>query len=360
MVRIAQIMKEKLAAAGYETQTAGTFNFVELYAREAAVKSVKKEIPVATEPDSDPVEYASRVYSEAVSGVRETFSKAANDLPIDYHEVTSSVDAILQGIICGNENFISLATGRCDGEVDYLYCHPVNTAILSLTVGMDKKVNMSKLRELGVAAFLHDIGIAKVSDLVNSAERLSAGELEAVRKHPAWGLDTLKRIEGIGDSALRVAYEEHERLDGSGYPHGRVGKEKLCEFSPIVSVVDVFEALTHARPHRAALPAHEAFKKMLRDDEAGKYESDIVRRLISHVGLYPVGSWVKLSNEEVAKVVGINRGYPLKPRVTVIFDHNGWKLKQAKSIDLVSMSAISILRPVSDEELKKYWEKSPS
>lgn len=292
------------------------------------------------------------IYEEALGLAEDTIINAGRETPIDYRGVYRIVDEIIREIVAGNDN---LAIRAClpNPSFDPLYTNQVNTTIISIVVGVDRKLNILKLRELGISAFLHDIGIAKIADMVRHSDKLSAEETRTVQMHPLWGLMTLMKISDVSEAALMVVYQEHERLNGSGYPRGIAGPEKLCEFTTIVSASDVFEALTHQRPHRAALSAYDALKQMLSEGQVAKFDPDVMKSLISRVGLFPVGSWVRLSNDNVAKVVGINQGRPLKPRVRVMFDRGGWKLDSAKTIDLALDPSIQIVKTISEGEINQ-------
>lgn len=375
MVNISAIMKEKITAARRlnqksavpkkqpvkdDNEPARKLNFVGFFKTGASKKNeptVKIKMPADVKRgESNYLERAQKIYAEALGFLEDIFLKAKNNTPIDYFGVGYAVNSILQELIAGNEHLVNMASSPANLKNNYLYIHVVNTTILSLVVGIDIKFNISQLKDLGEAAFLHDIGICHIMDLIQSDTFLNETEKKEVRKHPHWGLEQLRKIDTISDTVLKVVYEEHERLDGSGYPHGIRGQNGLHECSCIVSAIDVFEAMTHTRPHREALPIHETVKHMLNDIEVRKYDKDVLRSLIRSVGLYPVGSWVELSNHEVAIVTGLNPGHALKPKVNVIFDNQGWKLKRSRPINLTEDLTVHILKPLNNDELKNYWE----
>ncbi len=356
MVRLADIIRGKTPpvravekeAPRDEPVPEVSFNFVELYKRRDAGPAGPAQV------------CAGSAYERAMGLAEEAFENARSGRAIDCGAVAAAVDGLLQETVLGNEGLLAAAVSSSIAGGNFLFSHSVNTAVLSLSAGAERKLNMSKLRELGTAAFLHDIGCARIMDIVGKNGALNAEDVRAMRKHPLWGLETLKNINGLSDSVLKVAYEEHERLDGSGYPHGVIGSGRLHEHSTMIAACDVFEALIHDRPHRKAMSVPDAFKHMLAAGEAAKFDALTVRSLISRVGLYPIGSWAKLSTGEIAKVVSVNAGHPLKPKVKIVFDRTGWKLNHARVLDLSSDAAVQITSVMKDEEVTSAIDSSPS
>ncbi|MFH0798863.1 MAG: HD domain-containing phosphohydrolase [Pseudomonadota bacterium] len=303
-------------------------------------------------------EHTEKNYARLLVVAREVMRNAENGLPLDCRSVERAAGDLIDEFVSGNEQLIAAACSPVKGDENYLYAHIVNVTILSLAMGMDQKLNISKLIDLGVSSFFHDVGITRVLHLVNKQDYLSPSEKGLVREHPMFGVEILKKTSGISDTVLKVVYQEHERLDGSGYPEGITDAGKLDECSRIVAVADVFEAITHRRPHRDGVLPHEAMKRMLGSEEVVKFDSGVLKSLVNRVGIYPVGSWVRLSNGEVARVVGLNAGRALKPKVKVIFDKDGWKLREARLLNMADCDAIQIVKLVGDSELNGYFNRS--
>lgn len=307
--------------------------------------------------DGEDREGVDRMYGKALALARETLFKAERNGHIDCRPIGLLVDEMIRELVTGTDRLIGTVSSQAGDGKNHLHSHMTNVAVISLAMGLEQKLNISKLRDVGVSSFLHDVGISRVSPLIFSDVRLSSTEMEEVKRHPAYGLEILKNSSDASDIALKVVYQEHERLDGSGYPNGLQGIDKLDWCSRLVAVADVFEAVTHNRPHREAIPHYEAMKWLLGHKEIGKFDPAALRSLISCMGVYPIGCWVKLSNDEVAKVVGINPSKPLKPKVKTIFDNRGWKLDKAKPIDLVECNSIQVVKPLSGGELKALAER---
>lgn len=233
---------------------------------------------------------------------------------------------------------------------NYLYSHMVNTTIMSMEVGLGLGYNKSQLNELGLASFLHDIGMIKTGKIEMQTTSLSEGQYNEIKNHPIYGADILSKIKDISEPIIYVAKEEHERKNGTGYPGGLKGQE-ISEYARIVAIVDVYEALTHNRPHRKKNSPHEAIKKLITDNPL--FDSTILKVLINKLGVYPVSSWVELNSLEIGKVMINNNEFPLRPVVHILFDGTEHKLKALRVINLAKQCNLFIKRPLTDDELAK-------
>jgi HD-GYP domain-containing protein (c-di-GMP phosphodiesterase class II) len=287
------------------------------------------------------------VYMEILEFGGEVLEKAEKDLPISGSELEERVRKLVDYVIAGEKLFLEFVF--TDTEKENEARHIVNTMILSLEVGLELGYNKSRLFELALGALLHDIGIIKYSALTRAEKRLSMAEYEEIKKHPIHGLEVLKRIENISQEVIRVVHEHHERLDGSGYPRG-IDNGHIHENAMIVGIVDMFEAMTHHRPYREKMSAHDALKELI-NMGASVVEPRYVEALVHRIGLYPIGSWVELSTGEIAKVIEINKKFPLRPIVSVVYAKGGNKLDEVKQIDISKQPVIFIRKVLQDKEL---------
>jgi putative nucleotidyltransferase with HDIG domain len=195
------------------------------------------------------------------------------------------------------------------------YTHSVNLCLLAVLFGTQQDYDYQQLLTLAKGALLHDIGKTEVpKEILNKDDKLTPDEQEIVQQHPQEGFKILRGM-GCDDTVKRIVREHHERPDGSGYPRGI---RDLDHFSLIVAVLDVYEALTAPQPYRESYNPVQAYDE-LRDEFSGMPEVlEIVSDLISVFGVYPVGSYVQLSNGDIAIVTKINKENPSNPIVKVI------------------------------------------
>ena len=142
---------------------------------------------------------------------------------------------------------------------EYTYRHSVSVATFSLALGISLNLNIKELKELFVGALLHDIGKLFVpSSILLKNGPLTTKEFEIMKDHPRKGYNylILKNL-GISNKALRICLEHHERIDGTGYPNN-LKRNEIGILSKIVSIADVYDALTSNRSYRTPLSNTEA------------------------------------------------------------------------------------------------------
>jgi HD-GYP domain-containing protein (c-di-GMP phosphodiesterase class II) len=223
----------------------------------------------------------------------------------------------------------------------YPFSHSLQVANLATAVGVILEFDESSLVDIGVGCMLHDLGMLKIApDLLNCKRPLERIEKLDITKHPALTFNMIERICGISLGAKMVAYQMHERLDGSGYPRKRVASQ-IHPLAKVAMVADSFIAMTSPRPHRAAMLPYCAMQELIEQAKSGKYCPVAVRGLLHTVSLFPVGSFVELSDGRVGKVVRSNREHFTQPIVEV------WRRlapQDVETVDLLKNADLQITR----------------
>ncbi len=198
---------------------------------------------------------------------------------------------------------------------EYLYHHGVNVATLTMTMARHLGFRPAQAMEAGIGAMFHDAGMLKVPVSVRLADRpLTTDEWLEVKQHPIHTVNALESIRSVSLTTLMVAYQIHERCDGSGYPRGRT-RPAIHPLARVAAVADTYVAWCSWRPHRAALTPYRSIVKLLAEIREQRFDPDIVRALLDCVALCPVGSYVKLSNGQTARVMRSNGTQHTRPIV---------------------------------------------
>jgi HD-GYP domain-containing protein (c-di-GMP phosphodiesterase class II) len=222
----------------------------------------------------------------------------------------------------------------------YIFSHSVNVCMLSLILGMFLKLKGEDLRNLGLAALLHDVGRTRVPpDILYKPGLLNPDEFAQVKKHPLHGYEIIKSCGQFPEIVALTALQHHERLDGSGYPAGRTGAQ-IELFARIVGICDVFDALLANRPFRKAFFPHQAVEIII--NSPNQFDADILKVFLDSVIIYPLGAMVNLSNGESGIVVDMNKGYQTRPVVRVLYDQQTQKLDNVREIDLSKSTDVYI------------------
>jgi putative nucleotidyltransferase with HDIG domain len=192
---------------------------------------------------------------------------------------------------------------------EYTFAHSVNVCVLSMAIADRLGLPKAETAEIGVAGLLHDIGKMHVPlSILNKSEHLSAEEWDTMKRHPMLGVIELSRVRSLRmiTSPLFVALQHHVQFAGAGYPQ-KPGAWNLHRHSRIVSVADVFDAMTTARNYRTMPLAPGKALRFIHDMSGTIFDPVVVKAFIRAMGIYPVGSGVELNTGDVAVVVRQNR-----------------------------------------------------
>jgi len=223
----------------------------------------------------------------------------------------------------------------------------LNVAIYALKLGDALGYPVTKLTELALAGMFHDIGLTLFPEsMLTKVEPFSKNERERIKKHALNGWEILRLLGRDWEWLADVTLQHHEREDGSGYPNG-LGGDQIHEYSKIIGICDIYEAMAHGRAGRDEVTPIDALKEILQT-ERGRFSQTILRAFINGLSSYPVGSWVRLSSKEVGQVVATNKDNPLRPVLEVWYDAAGAKFAQPKVIDLNKEILLHITGPATE------------
>lgn len=234
-----------------------------------------------------------------------------------------------------------VAMGLRPGGDDYPSRHSLHVAMLAIAIGVAVGYDEPALLMLAQGCLLHDLGMLGVEEAAYQHEReLSPEEYSEVAAHPVRVFEFLQRYgQHIATPARLVAYQIHERCDGSGYPRGAAGK-RIHPLAKIAAVADVFVALISPRPHRRPLAPYNAMEKILFDTRLGLFDAAAVRGLLRTVSLYPLGSEVELSDGRTGLVCRAHPEHYDRPMLVV----TDGLLGQAVVVDLLRHPDLKVLR----------------
>jgi HD-GYP domain-containing protein (c-di-GMP phosphodiesterase class II) len=282
---------------------------------------------------------AARMYFTGISHAKELFEKQRDVLK--FNVTTRWIQTIFDYILV-DESFIYGLTNIKNYD-EYTLNHSVNVAILSLGLGRRLGLSRSELVELGVSAFLHDLGKLDIPyEILEKPSQLSREERTIMDRHSHRGAERiieLRAKHGIPNRAVQVAFEHHLKADLGEYPKfGR--KKRLNLYSKIVKITDYFDALTTKRVYRPkAFTPEEALKVMIHE-RSGEFDPVLLKAFAAMVGAYPVGSLVALDTGEIGIVFELSshRGLAQRPKIKLITDPQGKKI-DGPIIDLAEIDA---------------------
>lgn len=252
----------------------------------------------------EPVRMETRLQAQAVlSGAAKGIElKGASASSVRLDEFRRVAESLVDELLSSTDLLLSVVEIRTFDS--YTFVHSVNTCILSVMAGIALGLERAKLLDLAIGALLHDLGKMFVPlEILRKPTSLEPDEVAQVQTHTERGYHILR--DQIGLLSAHVAYQHHERCDGSGYPRG-LKRDEIIPYAKIVAVADSFDAMTTDRPYSRAMYPDEATGALLKEAPT-KYDYQCVVSVTRCVSVYPVGSVVTLETGEVGEVIGATR-----------------------------------------------------
>lgn len=221
----------------------------------------------------------------------------------------------------------------------YLVSRALN--VNALMIGFAKHLGMppGEIRDIAVGSLLHDIGMLRVDQaLLNKPQKLAPEEYERVKMHVLHSYEIIFKAAGDNQAALHMALLHHERYDGSGYSQGIKG-ERIPQAVRMLSVADTFDAMTTERVYNGAMNLSAANRVLLEMAALERLDEILVHRFIRYVGIYPVGTVVRLSSGKVGVVIKQNADSLLKPVVKIVYDERKAAFVKPRDLDLSDETA---------------------
>lgn len=284
-------------------------------------ESSTEDIPKLLDYTESKKNTAHELYGRGLVMMEGTIAKIKKDEAVDSKPILTFVKELVENILVEeNEQFNCFY--KVAPSIAYLQNHSVNVGLLAGKMGIWSGLNKSELIDLTSAGLLHDLGMAKVEDITLKDGSLDRFERNRVNKHAEYSVAILRKLNCLTDKAL-VAVRSH---------HNRGPRDRM---SQIVGLADIYEAMTHPRVYRKAKLPHQAIAEIV-NKESDNFQPEIIKILVNNLGIYPIGSMVKLSNGESGMVIGVNKEYPLRPKVNILFDRAGERLIQSQVLDLTA------------------------
>ncbi len=289
----------------------------ELPAAAPAVEAarVHEPAPPAHVTAGEEMARAAQLVNRSRQAVVKLFGEARLGKAVSSEECLPLVEDVAASVSRNPSALISLA--RLKTKDDYTYMHSVAVCALMVALARQMGFTEAQTREAGLAGLLHDVGkMAMPLDVLNKPGQLTDEEFAVMRSHPVRGFELLRDGRGVPESALDVCLHHHEKMDGSGYPH-RLPGDQISVLARMGAICDVYDAITSTRPYKAAWDPAGSIGRMAQ--WAGHFDPEIFKAFIRSVGIYPVGTLVRMNSGRLAVVIDQNPGSLVSPVVRVFF-----------------------------------------
>ncbi|MEE8556060.1 MAG: HD domain-containing phosphohydrolase, partial [bacterium] len=305
----------------------------------------------------DPVPYevelsgANTIYEEALDSVSRMMDAVRNGEKPDVALADATVDELIGSVLRNRDALASLLSLKEHSDATFQHC--VRVCILTLVFCTRLGFARSESKSVGIGALLHDIGKTQLPlALVEKQTPYEAEEFQDYRTHPLLGAQLFDQASGIEKRSLLVLLQHHERSDGSGFPQGLV-KDEISRMASMVMIVDTYDNLTTGRQGKARMTPYEALQ-WIRQWGGPGFDAQLVDEFVSALGLYPVGSFVRLSDHRLGIVLAVHHNPALLPKVWVVFDAQHRMLPEGETIDMAhqpSSSPLSIVTSLLPQKL---------
>ncbi|EPR35753.1 metal dependent phosphohydrolase [Alkalidesulfovibrio alkalitolerans DSM 16529] len=268
-------------------------------------------------PFVDELPVAAAIHAKTLRHARDLMDAARRHGRLD-HAASREIVSDIAASVDRNES-AAACLAKLGARNGYHVAHLVNVGILAVLFARHLGMSEAETHEFGLAGLYHDIGKARLPEaILNKPGPLSPWERKLARSHAVEGYRLLRETDGISEAVAGAALEHHERPGGKGYPRG-LGDGETHLYGRLLAVIDVFDAITSDRPYARAKPAAEAFRLMY-SMRGKEFETRILELFIKSMGIFPVGSFVRLNNGHYAVVCEANSDQPLRPSVKLVFD----------------------------------------
>lgn len=283
---------------------------------------------------------AIKICARSKQAVTSMFKEARMGKALSSDDALPIVEEISTSVTRNPGALIGLA--RLKDKDDYTYMHSVAVCALMVSLARQLGLNDEQVREAGMAGLLHDIGkMAIPLNILNKPGKLTDAEFDAVKSHPVEGHRMLLEGSGIGDVVLDVCLHHHEKVDGSGYP-GRLTDEQISLYAKMGAVCDVYDAITSNRPYKNGWEPAESLRKMA-EWSKGHFDTAIFHAFVKSVGIYPIGSLVRLESDHLGVIIEQTGKSLLTPVVKVFFS--------IKSNGRITPEILDLSKPVCKDKI---------
>lgn len=263
------------------------------------------------------IEAAAGIHQRANQVIRNMMSDVRLGRQLEGGGVEEAIEGIADSVLRNANALIQLS--QIKNKDDYTFLHSVGVCALMTAFCHVLHLGKDVTRQVSVGALLHDIGKMQVANgILNKPSRLTEPEFAEMKRHVAYGRDLVSGVEWVTPIARVVLEQHHERYDGTGYPSGLKG-EAISQFGQMAAIVDVYDAITAERVYHQAMAPVDALRK-LQEWSKFHFNEELVRHFIRSVGIYPVGTLVKLESGLLGIVVEQNGADLLRPALRVVYD----------------------------------------
>ncbi len=294
---------------------------------------------------------AVEIKNKAHSFVNQMNESVKNGKKPELDQAAELVDEMVESLARNKDALLTLTSIKNKDE--YTFNHSINVAVLMASFCRFMNLDETQMHHLTIGALFHDLGKVLVpGELITKPGRYTDEEYTMMKQHPRLGKELLSEMTDINEDILNVVYQHHERMDGNGYPEKITG-HNISLGGRMASIVDVYDALTSIRSYKEAESATEVLK-FLFQSAPDAFDLELLQQFISSVGIFPVGSLVRLNSGFLAVVVESAKKDLTRPKVKMIYDIKKGRSIVPRKLDL--SEGVGELHQITGTENPQKWD----
>jgi putative nucleotidyltransferase with HDIG domain len=292
---------------------------------------------------------AAKIVAKSEEAVSSMFKEARMGKALNAEDALPLVEEISNSVLRNPGALISLA--RLKTKNNYTYMHSVAVCALMVALARELKMDETATRKAGLAGLLHDVGKMAIPDeILEKPGKLTDEEFTTIRSHPVEGHKMLLEANGVDEVALDVCLHHHEKIDGRGYPDG-LSSEQISIYAKMGAVCDVYDAITSNRPYKNGWDPAESLRKMA-EWSKDHFDPVIFQAFVKSVGIYPIGSLVRLESGRIGVVIDQSGKSLTTPRVKVFYST---KSKLRIPPEVLDLSSKAVRDKIISREDPEKW-----
>lgn len=343
-------------AKGLDVQNAPTQDEVSAQLHEQVTKAAKEHKPVTPQPFREEMAVAYNIHQQANHVVRNILTDVRLGKQLEVENLMPVVESITDSIFRNPDALTTLT--RIKQKDDYTFQHSVSVCALLVTFCRALGYERDIIMDVGLGGLLHDVGKMKVPDyILNKPGQLTDDEFQIMQSHAELGGQLLEKTDGVPSIACAIAGQHHERFDGTGYPQ-HLKNGDITHFGQLASIVDVYDALTSNRIYHQGMTPFVALKKLYEWSKS-HFDETLVQHFIRVIGIYPVGTLVRLESGVLGVVIKPGEQDLLHPVVRAIYDIERQNQMTPRDIDLSVPRNLGGGDKIVSHELPEKWGIDP-
>ena len=313
---------------------------------QSIIESVAAEKENTREMEAERLRLVEKVYVQYIDYINAVYTRFATHKELDFKALSKNIQDMCVFIKENDRYILRIVQTMPSRDKNFIVMHSLRSTVIASAVGLQLKLSLSKLTELGMSCMMHEIGLLRLSPQLYMTDKpLTISEKKALLSHPIVAYDILKSY-NFPLSICLGALEHHERENGSGYPQKEDGS-KISLYAKIIAVACSYETMTSSRQYRESQNGNAAMIELLKNT-GNQYDEAVIKALLYSISLFPLGTYVYLSDGKIGMSVDVNPLDPKNPIIELIneTDKNGNpKTVQPGGRDL------SITRALNESEL---------